>query len=92
MILDRLTLESRSRQPSSLKAAAVFLKNPGLISLGGGLPCPEYFPIEEISFKVPTPPNFSEQATRENGTTLKSGKYDASEGHGVYDLSIALVS
>jgi aromatic amino acid aminotransferase I len=78
------------REPSALKSAARFLKNPGLISLGGGLPCPDYFPIEELSIKVPTPPQFSELETKETGTTLKAGKYDAAEGRSVYDLSIAL--
>ena len=76
--------------PSSLKGAARFLKNPGLISLGGGLPCPEYFPVEELSLKVPMPPNFSEEETKTNGAILRSGKYDVSAGESVYDLSIAL--
>ncbi|KAF4628817.1 hypothetical protein G7Y89_g9336 [Cudoniella acicularis] len=85
-----LSVESRSRQPSSLKGAAKFLNNPGLISLGGGLPCAEYFPIEELTVKVPSPPHFSEQETKESGTVLKAGKYDVSGGHSAYDLSIAL--
>jgi aromatic amino acid aminotransferase I len=85
-----LTFESKSRQPSNLKGAAAYLQQPGLISLGGGLPCPEYFPLEEVTFKVPTPPHFTEKETRESGSILKVGKYDASEGDGVYDLSIAM--
>lgn len=40
--------------------------------------------------KVPTVPFFSEEETRESGTVLKAGKYDAAEGKGCYDLSIAL--
>lgn len=88
---DYISAESKARQPSSLKGAAVYLKNPGLISLGGGLPVATNFPIEEISVKVPTVPNFSESATRTGGTTLTAGKYDASQtDEGVYDLSIAL--
>ena len=87
---DLLSVESKAREPSSLKGAAKFLKNPGLISLGGGLPCPEYFPIEELSIKVPTPPHFSESEARETGTILTAGKYDTSEGRSAYDLSIAL--
>ena len=58
--------------------------------MGGGLPCPEYFPIEELTIKVPSVPHFSEEATKESGTTLRSGKYDVSEGSSAYDLSIAL--
>lgn len=61
-----------------------------MISLGGGLPCPDYFPIEQIDIKVPTVPHFSEEETRKSGTVLTSGKHDVSEGKSVYDLSIAL--
>ncbi|RAL66183.1 hypothetical protein DID88_005855 [Monilinia fructigena] len=86
----RISLESRSRKPSNLKSAAQYLKTPGMISLGGGLPCPDYFPIEEISIKVPTVPHFSEEKTKESGTIITAGKYDVSEGKGAYDLSIAL--
>lgn len=87
---DRLTPESKSRKPSSLKAAAKYLKNPGLISLGGGLPCPEYFPIESLSFKTPTPPHFSEAETKTTGQVVTAGKYEISEGTGSYDLAVAL--
>jgi len=87
---DYLSTESKARQPSSLKGAAAYLKIPGLISLGGGLPLAENFPIEEISIKVPTPPHFKEKDTIETGTTLKAGKYDVSQGKSVYDISIAL--
>jgi aromatic amino acid aminotransferase I len=67
------------------------LKKPGLISLGGGLPCAEYFPIESVSIRIPSAPHFSEAETRESGETVKIGKYDVSETeNGVYDLSIAL--
>jgi aromatic amino acid aminotransferase I len=73
-----------------LKATANYLKQPGIISLGGGLPCSEYFPIESLSVKIPSAPNFSEEDTKVSGITATTGKYDVSEGHGVYDLSIAL--
>ena len=63
---------------------------PGAISLAGGLPCPDVFPFEELTIKVPTVPHFSEKATKVSGTILRAGKYDVSEGHGAYDLSIAL--
>jgi aromatic amino acid aminotransferase I len=61
-----------------------------LISLGGGLPLAENFPIEEISIKVPTPPHFKEKQATETGTILSAGKYDVAEGKSVYDLAIAL--
>lgn len=87
---DYLSIESKARQPSSLKGAAKYLKTPGLISLGGGLPVAANFPIEEISVKVSTAPHFSEKQAIETGSTLTAGKYDVSEGKSVYDLSIAL--
>ena len=88
--IDYISTESKSRTPSSLKGAAKFLKQPGLISLGGGLPCAEYFPIEELNFKVPKPPQFSEEECAQTGQFLKAGKYDISDGHGTYDLAVAL--
>ncbi|KAJ6116107.1 hypothetical protein N7523_006524 [Penicillium sp. IBT 18751x] len=58
------SLEAKSRKASTLKTAARFLKNPGIISLGGGLPSAEYFPLESLDMKVPTPPGFSPEATK----------------------------
>lgn len=85
-----MSVESKARQSSSLKGAARYLSIPGIISLGGGLPVAENFPIHEISVKVPTPPGFTEEDTISTGKVLTGGKYDASEGKSVYDLSIAL--
>lgn len=90
MTSDILSTESKSRQPSSLKGAAKHLKKPGLISLGGGLPCSDYFPIGQIDVTVPTVPFFSEEETKKSGTILNCGKNDASEGKSPFDLSIAL--
>ena len=96
---DHLTKESILRHPCKLKQAAKHLKTPGLISLGGGLPCPEYFPISSLSMRIPVPPNFSEPATAESGEDVHIGKYDASSSSSSssdptqqkeYDLSIAL--
>ena len=86
----RINLESSSRQGSSLKGAAQHLKKPGLISLGGGLPSSDYFPFEEISIKVPVPPQFSEAETAASGETHTAGKYDIREGKSLYDLSVSL--
>lgn len=67
------------------------MKKPGLISLCGGLPCPEYFPFDSISMKVPVSPNFTEEATRKSGKTVTIGKHDATEQpEAEYDLSIGL--
>ncbi|SLM40106.1 aromatic aminotransferase [Lasallia pustulata] len=85
----RLSVESRSRMGSSLKAAAKYLKIPDLISLGGGLPSSENFPFERMDIKVPLPPHFSEQETKESGVVSTTGKYDVSEGKSLYDISLS---
>ncbi|KKK19848.1 hypothetical protein ARAM_005446 [Aspergillus rambellii] len=85
-----LSLEAKSRKVSTLKGAAEYLKNPGLISLGGGLPSPEYFPFEELSIKVPNPPAFSPEATRQSGSVLTAAKSDIRDGKSLYDLEISL--
>lgn len=92
-----LSPESASREPCKLKQAARLLKKPGLISLGGGLPCPDNFPIESISMRIPTAAGgFSEAETRAAGQDVRVGKYDVRDtaadpdGGAVYDLSIAL--
>lgn len=85
-----ISLESKSRKGSTLKGAARYLKNPGLISLGGGLPSPEYFPFEHVEINVPTPPHFTPQGTAKHGTLVRAGKYDIREGKSDYDLEIAL--
>lgn len=67
------------------------MKKPGLISLGGGVPCPEYFPFDSISMKVPVPPTFTEEATKECGKTVTIGKHDVREKPDAeYDLAIGL--
>ncbi|KAK7743682.1 Aromatic/aminoadipate aminotransferase 1 [Diatrype stigma] len=91
-----LTEESKSRQPCMLKQAAKHLKKPGLISLGGGLPSPENFPIERMSFTVPKQ---LMAAHGSGGKGLPSECVDvevrkddvaADRNGGVHDLSIAL--
>ncbi|KAI0842920.1 PLP-dependent transferase [Hypoxylon sp. FL0890] len=83
-----LSQESIAREACVLKQAAKHLKKPGLISLGGGLPSADNFPIDSLSMRVPAPPQFT------GGETLEAhvGKYDVlkNENGGVYDLSIAL--
>ncbi|PGH17907.1 hypothetical protein AJ79_00806 [Helicocarpus griseus UAMH5409] len=85
-----LSIESRGRKGSSLKQAAQYLKKPGLISLGGGLPSCEYFPFESISMKIPTPPHFSEKETIETGKVVTSAKYDIRDGKSDLDLEVSL--
>ncbi|KAJ9223575.1 hypothetical protein DTO271D3_5883 [Paecilomyces variotii] len=85
-----LSEEAKLKQPSTLKGAAKYLKKPGMISLGGGLPSAEHFPIEHIEIKVPTPPHFSEEETQTTGSIAHAGKHDVREGKSVYDLEVAL--
>lgn len=55
-----------------------------MISLGGGLPSHEYFPIQHLDIKVPNPPGFSPEATEKSGAVLHSGKHDIQEGKSLY--------
>ncbi|KFA60116.1 hypothetical protein S40285_09493 [Stachybotrys chlorohalonatus IBT 40285] len=87
---NHLSAESLSRQPCTLKQAARYLRKPGLVSLGGGLPSSEHFPFASLSMKVPEAPHFSEAETLASGRTVTIGKYDVRDHGGVYDLSIAL--
>ncbi|BFZ55900.1 Aromatic/aminoadipate aminotransferase 1 [Savitreella phatthalungensis] len=50
-----LSEESKARRPSPLKEASLYLKNPNLLSLGGGLPSPSSFPFNAVSADVPAP-------------------------------------
>ncbi|KAI1106648.1 PLP-dependent transferase [Jackrogersella minutella] len=83
-----LTKEAKAREPCALKQAAKHLKKPGLISLGGGLPSAENFPVEHISMRFPAPPSFAGG----DAAGAEAGKYDVArdENGGVYDLAIAL--
>ena len=86
----RISLESSARKASSLKGAAVHLKKPGIISLGGGLPSSDYFPFENFKMTVPISPAFSEAETATTGQELIAGKHDIKEGKSIFDLEIAL--
>ncbi|KAK6537910.1 Aromatic/aminoadipate aminotransferase 1 [Orbilia ellipsospora] len=86
----RLTLESKSRQPSPLKQAARYLSKEGMISLGGGLPSSAYFPFDHVSVGVPRGDLFSEKDIHEYAHNVTIGKHDMKEGKSAYDLSVAL--
>ncbi|MCJ1482406.1 Aromatic/aminoadipate aminotransferase 1 [Schaereria dolodes] len=85
----RFNLETRTRRPCTLKAAAEYISRPGLISLGGGLPSSDYFPFEHIDIKVPTPSRFSQEETESSGTVMNIGKYDVVEQKSLYDIHVA---
>lgn len=88
-IADRLSIETQSRASSSLKEAARFLKTPGLISLGGGLPSTEYFPFDQIDIKVPQLGLWSESDVRDHGDWISAGKHDMAEGKSMFDIATA---
>ncbi|KAK5172127.1 Aromatic/aminoadipate aminotransferase 1 [Saxophila tyrrhenica] len=83
----RLSTEARTRKGNSLKNAAAYLKTPGLISLGGGLPSAEYFPFEELSIKVPDNGRYSEEDVRKRGKVLTAGKHDQADGKSHFDIA-----
>src|SRR5579859_2471838 len=70
-----LTVESAARRPSALKAAFKHLTIPGIISLGGGLPLPAYFPIHGITVLVPHVGKWSEEETASEGAAINIVKY-----------------
>ncbi len=84
-----MSKESRTRKSNSLKNAARFLKTPGLISLGGGLPSSEYFPFGELSIRVPDNGRYSEEDVQKHGKVLTAGKHDMAEGKSMYDIATA---
>lgn len=86
----KLSAETKRRQGSSLKDAARHLKKPGLISLGGGLPSSEYFPLAQLELKVPERGAYLETDVLEHGVTVTSGKHDIRLGSSEFDISVAL--
>ncbi|KAF2266018.1 PLP-dependent transferase [Lojkania enalia] len=84
-----ISKEALSRTGSSIKQAAKYLAQPGLISLGGGIPSSEYFPFEELSFKAPVVGKFSEQETKETGVTITAGKHDLAKDKSIFDIATA---
>ncbi|KAF9522349.1 pyridoxal phosphate-dependent transferase [Crepidotus variabilis] len=55
-----LSRMSKSRKVSPVQGLHKFLGTPGLISLSGGLPNPEYFPFGTLTAEVSTATKFSE--------------------------------
>jgi len=72
---DYLTEEITARKPSALKAAFKHLSIPGIISLGGGLPLPYYFPIHCVDVTVPKVGKWSEEETAADGSEIHIVKY-----------------
>lgn len=85
-----LSAESLARKPCVLKQAAKYLKKPGLVSLGGGLPSADHFPFDSMGMRIAMPPDFSEATTHKSGREVSIGKRDVVEKDSVFDLSIGL--
>ncbi|EHK47011.1 hypothetical protein TRIATDRAFT_45548 [Trichoderma atroviride IMI 206040] len=84
---NHLTAESFARAPGILKVAARFLKRPGIISLAGGLPTPDYFGFRSISAQVPTS---NHGIFFEGESTITMGIHDIATENAAFDLSVAL--
>ncbi|KAL6821658.1 pyridoxal phosphate-dependent transferase [Trichoderma sp. SZMC 28015] len=87
---NHLTDECRARAPGILKVAARFLKRPGMISLAGALPSPDYFPFSSISAAIPAIPGAAESDVFEAESTIAMGLRDIASGDAAFDLSVAL--
>lgn len=55
-----------------------------MISLGAALSSGEFFPFERLDIKVPRPPYFMEDQTKELGIFQSAGKYDIAGGKSIY--------
>ncbi|KAI9668810.1 MAG: Aromatic/aminoadipate aminotransferase 1 [Alyxoria varia] len=87
---DEVTFESMTRGASRIKKAAQYISLDGMISLGGGLPAPDYFPFEDCTFKAPPFGGpFDEEHTRKSGTEIRYGKHDMDTGESAYDIATA---
>ncbi|KAJ4263363.1 Aromatic/aminoadipate aminotransferase 1 [Fusarium torreyae] len=84
-----LTDESLRRGPCSLKQAARYMK-PGMVSLGGGFPSSQYFPVTEIMVRIPSAPSYSDAEAIRSGQVLSIGKHDCAQADDAeYDLNAA---
>lgn len=52
LVAESLNETSRLRQPSAIRALQPIMAQPGMISLGGGLPNPESFPFVDVSVRL----------------------------------------
>ncbi|KAK9479778.1 pyridoxal phosphate-dependent transferase [Lipomyces japonicus] len=89
-----LSEESRARRPSPLKTAFKYAIDPKIVSLGGGLPLPSYFPFESISATAPAAPftdyNDVEKSAQAPTVELTIDRYNRNQEPGVIPLATAL--
>lgn len=53
------------------------------------MPSSEYFPFDELSFKVPADGKFSAYDMQTNGAFITAGKHDMAEGTSMFDIATA---
>ncbi|KAG7087453.1 hypothetical protein E1B28_013419 [Marasmius oreades] len=83
---------SRSRVPSPLKDIIKYMREPGMISLAGGLPHPSLFPYHSLRVDVYTPDTLDghgQPSDASTGLTLHSEKYGDRDRTGT-DISTGL--
>ncbi|KAL6690741.1 pyridoxal phosphate-dependent transferase [Trichoderma pleuroticola] len=85
-----ISAESASRTGSTLKKAVEHLSNPNTISLGGGIPLSDFFPIDEVTLRPHSLNNVETGEKTSSQTTLHATKHDIGDETSVYDLSVAL--
>ncbi|KAJ5939080.1 hypothetical protein N7466_002214 [Penicillium verhagenii] len=81
--------DAKSRQPSSIKAAARAAGEPGMISLGAGAPSAAYFPFKNIDVTISNDIYFSAE-TEEPESNIHMAKYDFEAGVSDFGLDVAL--
>ncbi|KAK9453890.1 pyridoxal phosphate-dependent transferase [Dipodascopsis uninucleata] len=89
-----LTDEAKSRRPSPLKSAFKYAIDPRIVSLGGGLPLPAYFPFEQISAVAPAAPftlyNDAEHSASAPTVEVEIDRYNKQGDSGMIPLATAL--
>ncbi|KAG8956190.1 hypothetical protein FRC04_004266 [Tulasnella sp. 424] len=60
---------AKNRKPSPLKQLAKYMMKPGVLSLAGGMPHPEYFPFDTLSAKVLAHDSYDTKYTESNPTS-----------------------
>ncbi|GIZ36593.1 hypothetical protein CKM354_000006300 [Cercospora kikuchii] len=87
----RLTREAIHRKGNSMISSAKCLDELELISLGGGLPSTEYFPIHAVELHVPfASARPSRHVHERRSAALPIGKQDVAQGRSQVDISTAL--
>ncbi|OLL22738.1 Aromatic amino acid aminotransferase [Neolecta irregularis DAH-3] len=84
-----ISKESALRRPSPLKCAYAYTLREGMITMGGGLPEPCYFPFSALEAVVPELGRFSEKETQVAGDRIVIQKYRTKENN-VLSLSDSL--